>query len=308
MYKVLWFDDKPEENLVDKENALLQGINCVCFKNAETGLKELIDNYKDYHAVILDGLFYKKATNKGTPDDKAFGEVAKVLGNLKAKGTIIPWFIYSGQTSFVKDKNILLDVFSEDAFANGKVFDKNNDDDFIELCNQIKIAADKNPITQARRTFPEVFIPFQNGIIDIKHEHLLLDILINYMDGDYLKKNVTVQRDLLEAIFKSLNHPIPYLKNEFFDDRQNGRPNLENCVKLVEGRRVYIRNVEFSSDKRIKKTIQSAFRILKESTSELSHLNDNEIVKYPFLNNTFLLLQILIWLPEFVEEHYKNYI
>ncbi|QOD60673.1 hypothetical protein H9I45_15235 [Polaribacter haliotis] len=308
MYKVLWFDDKPEENLVDKENALLQGIKCICFKNAETGLKELIDNYKDYQAVILDGLFYKKATDKGTPDDKAFGEVAKILGNLKAKGTIIPWFIYSGQPSFAKEKSSLLDVFSKEANASGKVFDKNNDDDFIELCNLIKIEADKNPITQARRTFPEVFIPFQNGIIDIKHEHLLLDILINYMNGDCRKKNVTVQRDLLEAILKSLNNPIPYLKNEFFDERQNGRPNLENCVKYIEDKRIFIQRVEFRTDKRIKQTIQSAFRILKESTSELSHLNDNEIVKYPFLNNTFLLLQILIWLPGFVDEHYEYYI
>lgn len=309
MYKVLWFDDEHKTLELIKEEALIADIKLVGFADAVTGLKELQESYKEYHAVLLDGLFFKNENDTGdVQSSEAFGEVAKVLGNFKANGIIIPWFIYSGQKSFVKDKNVLVDVFSDVAFANGKIFDKNKDEDFVELCNEIKIAADKNPITQARRTFPEVFIPFQNGIIDTKHEHLLLDILISYMNCDYRKKNVTVQRDLLEAIFKSLNNPIPYLKNEFFDDRQNGRPNLENCVKLVEGRRVYIRGVEFSSDKRIKKTIQSAFRLLKESTSELSHLNDNEIVKYPFLNNTFLLLQILIWLPEFVEEHYKNYI
>ena len=98
------------------------------------------------------------------------------------------------------------------------------------------------------------------------------------------------------------------MKNDFFDERLKGKPNLENCIKFLEGNRVFIQRVEFRSDKRIEQTIKSAFRILKESTSELSHLNDDEIVKYPFLNNTFLLLQILIWLPKFVEEHYERYI
>lgn len=206
MYKVLWFDDKPEENLLDKENALLQGIKCVCFKNAETGLKELIDNYKDYQAVILDGLFYKKATDKGTPDDKAFGEVAKVLGNLKAKGIIIPWFIYSGQKSFVKDKNILVDVFSDGAFAKGKIFDKNNDDDFIELCNEIKKEADKLPTTIAKNNNPLIFEIFELGYLPDSVEENVLDLLIKPLpqNNSELKAILTNIRSIHESCFLKL--------------------------------------------------------------------------------------------------------
>lgn len=206
MYKVLWFDDKPEENLLDKENALLQGIKCVCFENAETGLKELIDNYKDYQAVILDGLFYKKATDKGTPDDKAFGEVARVLGNLKAKGTIIPWFIYSGQKSFVKDKNILVDVFSDGAFAKGKIFDKNNDDDFIELCNEIKKEADKLPATIAKNNNPLIFEIFELGYLPDSVEENILDLLIKPLpkNNSELKAILTNIRSIHESCFLKL--------------------------------------------------------------------------------------------------------
>ena len=61
-------------------------------------------------------------------------------------------------------------------------------------------------------------------------------------------------------------------------------------------------------NKNINKSIKSAIRKVKESGNEFSHLKDEDIVKYPFLSNSFLLFEILIWLPEFVEEHYPNYI
>ena len=35
---------------------------------------------------------------------------------------------------------------------------------------------------------------------------------------------------------------------------------------------------------------------------------EEDIVKYPFISNSFLLFEILTWLPEFAETHYKNYI
>lgn len=61
-------------------------------------------------------------------------------------------------------------------------------------------------------------------------------------------------------------------------------------------------------NKAVPKGIKSAFRKLKESTSEYSHLSEEAILKLPFLANTFLLMEILEWLPDFVEKNYKNYI
>ncbi|MCB0747222.1 MAG: hypothetical protein KDC90_07125, partial [Ignavibacteriae bacterium] len=61
-------------------------------------------------------------------------------------------------------------------------------------------------------------------------------------------------------------------------------------------------------NKPVPQEIKSAFRKLKESTSGFSHLSDDDIVKTPFSANMFLLMEVLEWLPEFVETNYKNHI
>ena len=127
-YKVLWFDDEHETLEEDKEIALLKGIKLIGFKNAIDGIKELKNNYQYYDAVLVDGLFYKTSEHTGdNVSGEAFGEVAKVLGSLKDRGIIMPWFIYSGQKSFVKEKNELVNVLGDKAYANGKIFDKNKE-------------------------------------------------------------------------------------------------------------------------------------------------------------------------------------
>ena len=144
-YKVIWFDDQHQEFEIDKLYARSKDIQLIGYTNAMEGIPELRDNHNEYDAVILDGKFFKTADQKGTNiDETAFGEVAKILCELKAQNKILPWFIYSGQKSFVKDKNVLVDVFKDSSFANGKIFSKSKDGDFIELISEIKKAADLN--------------------------------------------------------------------------------------------------------------------------------------------------------------------
>jgi len=176
-YRVLWFDDKHQEYEFNKSIAKLEDIQLVCFDNAKEGLAE-IEN-PEVNAIILDGLFFVSEENKNdTPDDDAFAQVAKKINNLKAQGKIIPWFIYSGQTSFVKDKNKLVELFKDDAFAHGKVFDKSNPNDFKELCQEIKKAVDCQPITQARHNNPELMQIFEKGYLGQDEEDQLLQLLI----------------------------------------------------------------------------------------------------------------------------------
>ncbi|QGK73214.1 hypothetical protein [Flavobacterium sp. SLB02] len=305
IYKVLWFDDQHEEFEIDKEKAIIENIKLIGYSNSKEGIPELRHNYKDYDAIILDGLFFKEKGQKGTDiDQTAFGEVAKVLNELKAKSIILPWFIYSGQPSFVKDKNDLLEVLKDKTFANGKVFDKNRDEDFIELMNEIKTASDLNPIRKIKVTNPEAFSPFDLNIIDKSYEPILIEIITALENEDYAKKNLNVQRDLLEAIYKTLNAPIPCLHNSFFDNTRNNKPNLEWCTRFMEDRDVNGHKL----NKAVPQSIKSAFRKLKESTSEYSHLSEEAILKLPFLSNTFLLMEILEWFPGFVKTNYPNYI
>lgn len=220
MYKVLWFDDEHKTLELIKEEALIADIQLVGFRDSTSGLKELEQSYKEYHAVLLDGLFFKNENDTGdVQSSEAFGEVAKVLGNLKAQGIIIPWFIYSGQKSFVKDKNVLVDVFSDAAFANGKIFDKNKDEDFIELCSEIKIEADKLPITIVKNKYSDIFEIFELGYLPDSVEENILDLLIKPLpkNNSELKAILTNIRSIHESCLVQFENikVIPKSKDSF---------------------------------------------------------------------------------------------
>jgi hypothetical protein len=206
-YKVIWFDDEHVNFQPIKDEALLENVQLIGFSNAKAGIPELINNYKEYDAVILDGLFYRTAEHSGTDiDQSAFGEVAKVLSDLKAQNKIIPWYVYSGQRSFVKDKNILVDILRDNSFANGKIFDKNKDEDFIELLNEIKKAADRNPERIIKVSNPSLFSIFENGLLSDEVESQLLYLFRNPLPNNKseLKAILTNIRSIQESIYVKL--------------------------------------------------------------------------------------------------------
>mgnify|MGYP005851518813 CR=1 FL=1 len=206
MYKVLWFDDEYEtlEDIV--EDCLLEDIQLIGFSNAKDGIKALNEDKYRFDAILLDGMFFNDDSQSGDPNDSAFGEVAIALSNLKAKGIIIPWFIYSGQKNFVKDNNRLVDLLKDDAFANGKVFDKNLDEDFKELCLEIKKAVDLQPLTQARHNNPELMEIFELGYLPESVEENLLSLLIKPLpnSNSELKEILTNIRSIQESCFVKL--------------------------------------------------------------------------------------------------------
>lgn len=204
--KVLWFDDEHQKFIPLKEEAILQDIELIGFENAADGLKELEANFNLYDALIVDGKFFinKEATNTS---DNAFGEVAKTLDNLKMKGKVLPAFIYSGQTNFVLDKHSFVELFKETFQEGGKVFNKDNDDDFPLLLEMIKTAVQDNPNSQIRQQYHSVFQAIQGiGALE-KHQSTLLDIL-KEIDSN---QDYTKVRKIIESLFKALSdvHIIP---------------------------------------------------------------------------------------------------
>lgn len=207
MYKVLWFDDKFETSELTLEEALLEEINLIGYTNAKEGVKELQENYNEYDAVILDGLFYEDAEQAGTElDDSAFGQVAKVLSNLKARKIFLPWFIYSGQKKFRKGDSPFIKLFKEESYAEGKIFDKNKDEDSEELWREIKKAADKRPQRKARLKNPEIFKIFEKGYLTTDVEDQVLQLLANSrpQNNSELKAILTNIRSVQESIFLKL--------------------------------------------------------------------------------------------------------
>lgn len=208
MYKVLWFDDEHKSFVSIKEDAVLKyKIKLVGFDNAEEGLYELRNNHIHYDGIILDGKFYSKPGQKGRPDESGFGKVGREISNLKNRGLVIPCFIYSGQKSFVKENNNLVDLFSDITFSDGKVFNKSDEKDFDELCNNIIIQADKLPQTKIKHNNQEVFEIFDLGYLSSDKEKDLLELLITNLPrtNNERKGMLTNIRSFVEALHSKLS-------------------------------------------------------------------------------------------------------
>lgn len=199
MINVLWLDDKHDELETQKDVAKIEGIKLIGIDNAKDGLLELTNNFNHYDAVILDGIFFTDKTNTKETDE-AFGDVAKGLIELRAKGCVIPVFIYSGQPSFVKDSHSFVNLFKGEFSANGRVFNKTEDDGMPELLQHIKEAIKDNPNFQIRHQYTPIFQAIEGIDALEKHQSTLLDMLKEIdTTQDYTKV-----RKIIESLFKAL--------------------------------------------------------------------------------------------------------
>ena len=295
---VLWIDDdyKKQDDFISF--AEQDGIDIYPFESHEEGIASLEAKPDFYHAAILDAKVKNKKDDTVTALDGLRASRDRLIE--VNKDQYLPFFIFTGQPDYTSNEMFIQSF--------GKFYTKGDDNQI--LLDDIIAACGNQPEIQARKSFPETFTVFDKNILSDSSKKLLIDIIQNLEAKDYAKKNLTTQRDLLEAIFKSLNNPIPCIPNSFFNSLQNNRPNLAWCVMFFEDRRdVKDANGQLHKlNKKIDESIKAAFKKVKESTSEFSHLKEEDIVKYPYISNTFLLFEILTWLPEFAETHYKNYI
>lgn len=289
--KVLLVDDKDDycQSLVGigRQNNL----NIVYELDWEKGF-EVLKNDPKIEFAILDGKGKIEEDQEVEKDNFVFRAIKDITQWSSENKKFMPYCVNTG---FIERFEAL--------DGNARIFQK-TDKDRNDMFQFIKYEVDNSSYRTIRMQFNEPFQVFDSGIIDKSYEHLLIDIITAFQNQDYRKKNLTVQRDLLEAIFKSLNNPIPCINDSFFDATKKHKPNLENCTKYIENTNVNGYRINLP----IPQTIKSAFRKLKESTSEYSHLSDEVELKIPFLANTFLLMEILEWLPNFVQTNYKNYI
>lgn len=301
-YKVIWFDDEHEKFQPIKDQAILEDIQLIGYSNSKEGTPELRNNYKDYDAVILDGLFFKEEGQKGTDiDQTAFGEVAKVLTELKAKGIVLPWYIYSGQPSFVKDKNDLLEVFKDKTFANGKVFDKSKEEDFKELLAEIKKAADGNPERIIRINNPEIFSIFEEGILTDEVETQLISLFKKpfYNDRAELKAILTNIRSIQESIFLKLEGINVLPKNLTFINKVK---HLSGNKSAVNGWNPITNEYQTSEIENLQKWIYLTCGTYIHHLDQ-AHYTGTVISNYAVQSLFSGLLELLLWFKNTYKEH-----
>ncbi len=291
-YKILWIDDeyKKQEDFIGA--AEQEDLDVIPFESHEEGIAYLIDN-PGFHAVILDAkVKYKK---DDTVTDLNGLRASRDFLIEYGKTQYLPFFIFTGQPDYTSNE-----MFKQ---SYGDYFIKGLDNEAL-LQALIQSQTDR-PEIQARKDFPEAFRAFDK-ILGTNDKKILLEIIHCFEEKDFRKKNINSQRDFLEAIFISLNNSIPCIPSGLF---RNGKPNQEWCTRFLENRPTNDGDgKEHRMNKNIPNDIKSAFRKLKESTNQYSHLNDEAVVKYPFLANFYLIMEILVWLPAFVDENYRNYV
>lgn len=292
-YKILWIDDdyKTQEDFISFAEQLK--IDITPFESHEEGMSSL--ETKSYHAVILDAKV-KKGKEDTTTGVAGLAASRDRLIEIN-KDMYLPYFIFTGQPDYMKDEMFVQSY--------GEFYIKGDDNE--KLITDIISACEKHSEIQARKSYPEAFLVFDKGIIDKSYEHLLIEIITAYENQDYRKKNLTVQRDFFEAIFISLRNPIPCIPPSLFYD--NGKPYIGFCTTFMEDRITRDRyNTEQRLNKIVPNDIKASFRKIKESTNQYSHLAEETKLKLPFISNTFLLMEVLEWLPNFVKTNYPNYI
>ena len=305
MYKVLWFDDEHETLEAIDEVFLDNDIELIGVSNAKDGLSLLKERRMDFDAILLDGMFFNDSDQSGDPNDSAFGQVVMELGNLKTKGIIIPWFILSGQKNFVKERSAIIEMLRVQAYSNGRVFDKI--DDKVDLCNEIKKAADNNGITKLKHKFPNAFSLCEENYLGVKEFSRVLQIIKDIENPE----NITNQQDalspirkILEAVFKKLNDIgiIP-------DEIQNGQGAINGASIFLAGY-----NKEYAYKKElIHPVITESIRHLLGLTQDASHNEGTKLRADTYLannSNTYLyqslcysMLEVLEYLKPFIDDN-----
>ena len=292
--KVLLVDDKEDYCMSLSGPARHKNIQIVYNLDWETGF-ETLKNDPNIEFVILDGKGKIEADQETEKDNFVMRAMKDIDEYSQKQGKDIPYCVNTG----------FMERF-EALEGNVKIFEKNNEDRDL-MFQYIIDEVEMSEYRTLRMEFNEPFKPFDIGIIDKTYEYLLIDILKTFRDKDYREKNLNVQRKLLEAIYISLHDPIPCIPLTLF--KESGKPILAWCTKFMEDKHTLDGNGKSHKiNKNIPEVIKSSFRKLVDSTNGYSHVSEEPIAKYPFLANTFLIMEILVWLSEFIEEHYEYYI
>jgi|GEM_PF-925423 hypothetical protein len=220
MYRVLWFDDEFDSKGVNTiDNANEKYIELIGVSNATVGIKMLTASPESYDAILLDGLFFMGDSDKENFTDVAFREVSKTILQLKAQGFSFPWFVYSGQKEFVKSKHNYQSTFEDENYGN-RTYDKNSDQDQIDLWQDIIDACNEKEVVRIRNKYPEVLSICDDAYIGSKQYNRVFKLLECVEDTRTIKNSedmLNPMRKVFEALFNKL-HEIGLIPDDVFNN------------------------------------------------------------------------------------------
>lgn len=200
--KVLLVDDKEDYCISLAGVAREEGMQLIYELDWEIGFQKLKAE-PNIEFVILDGKGKIETDQAVEKDNFVFRAIRDIESYSKEVGKPIPFCVNTG----------FIDNFGG-LEGNAVIFEK-SESDRDKLFEYIRNEVKKTHYHRCRMHFEEAFAAFDNGIIPKKHERLLTESIEAYFESDFRKVNIILQRDLLEAIFKSLSETIPCIPRSF---------------------------------------------------------------------------------------------
>jgi hypothetical protein len=280
-------DDSPEIRRNFSLKSVKANVIVEVFETWDRTQEFITEHREQIDAVVLDAKG-KLNADKGASEAHLFESHGWV------KSLKIPYVIY---TAYTEQLPML-----EQQLDEGRVFTKgkHKEEDVFEY---LKDEIARSPIVKLRNKYEPAFQPFYKGIIGKEFEHNLIELLFCLQDEDYKKKNLNVVRDLLESIYLSLIDNFIFIPDSF--KNYNDKPNLEWCTRYLEGRDTNDgEGISHTCKLSIPTHIQYNLRYIKNMSSAFSHLSENAEVKNAFISATHSVIEILEWLPGFINENF----
>jgi hypothetical protein len=296
LYKVLWFDDQCETLPEINDSAYENKIDLVGFKDSETGIRHLKENISLYHAVLLDGKFYQNPDQVGDDlSENALGEVIRELSRLEHI-RILPYFILSGDKTFIEKDNSLLTGISKQK----KVYSKWAKKDLEELWLSIKAEADNEEVNKIKNQYQPVFNIFNGRLLDPSYESQIINLIITSISDHYLdcKGGFNGIRRILEHLFSNLNK-LGFIPDSIMDSNQWFNPSsrflCDNHNEYEFREKIISPAIQFQI-KNLVLLCQDASHELKNklSIAVSDHVTQNK-TNYLFNSALFMLFDVLVY-------------
>lgn len=199
--RVLWGDDECRSNSLDSmyHFAQLNGFELVGYVSAEEVIRELINNVAHYDAVLLDAHFFlNTGQSQGTENGSALVRVFSAYDQLQLQDKP-PCFLLSGQTTFTKEPNPILEG------REIKCYDKTKIDDVDQLFEDMRHAVENAPDIRLKQKYAEVLDICDWPAFKNKHFNRIFTY-IKHIEGEEeipaAEDMLTPMRKVIETLFE----------------------------------------------------------------------------------------------------------
>lgn len=295
-YKVLWFDDQCETLPEINDSAYENKIDLVGFRDSETGIRHLKENINLYHAVLLDGKFYQNPDQVGDDlSENALGEVIRELSRLEHI-RFLPYFILSGDKTFMEKDNSLLTGVSKQ----NKVYSKWSSKELEELWLSIKTEADNEEVNKIKSQYQSVFNIFNGRLLDPSYESQIINLIKTSTSDHYLdcKDGFNGIRRILEHLFSNLNK-LGFIPDSIMDSKQWFNPSsrflCDNHNEYEFREKIISPAIQFQI-KNLVQLCQDASHELKDklNIAVSDHITQNR-TNYLFKSALYMLFDVLVY-------------